>query len=63
MKGAGSKTGVGVRPVLGSWYMKGAGVKPLMPDPAAVIKACGRAVREEGAVDDASELYSGLDIS
>lgn len=31
MKGLGTNTEAGVRPVLGSWYMRGAGEKPLMP--------------------------------
>ena len=35
MNGAGSNTGVGVSPALGSWYMRGE--NPVTPDPAAAV--------------------------
>lgn len=52
MKGAGTNTGVGVIPALGSWYMNGEGEKPLTLAPAAATKAWVRDGSEVGAVDD-----------
>jgi hypothetical protein len=57
MKGVGTRTGVGVRPLLGSWYMSCVDENPLRPGPAAVTKAWGTAaaVREDPTVEEASE--------
>ena len=51
----GTRTGVGVRPVEGSWYISGVGEKPFTPAPAAVTKACGSAEKEDGTPEEEEE--------